>query len=261
MLFVVTLAESRIATAQGAAAISQGFKTNETNLATGALVSFESGSQAVVQLANNARANQLLGVVGDKPLVEIKGNDQEIKVIVSGSAPVLVSDINGVIKSGDRIATSPIDGVGMKATTSSQVIGTAETDFSNISTVEKTIADRSGKQQKIHTGLLSASINVTYYSPDEKKTFIPVFLQQLTSSIAGGRTVSPVRILIATTALLMGFMSIGVLLYSSVRSSIISIGRNPLSERAVNKSLIEVGITSIGILLAMLIAIYLVLTI
>lgn len=248
------------ANAQDAAAISQGFQTQEPGLVTGAMVSFSVGHQGVVQLADVSNANQLAGVVGDKPLIEIKStNNKEVQVVTSGITPVLVSDINGDVKSGDKITPSPLEGVGMKAVTSAQVVGTAQTDFSNIHTVQKAITDRSGKPQTVHTGLLPVQINVTYYSPDDKKTLLPPFLQQIAFSIAGGRTVSTGRILGSSLALLLGFVSIATLLYSSVRSSIIAIGRNPLSEGAVHKSLVEVGVTAIGILLVMIIAIYLIL--
>lgn len=244
--------------AQDAAAISQGFQTKETNIVTGAIVAFEPGSQAAVQLANIQRVGQLAGVIGDKTLIEIRSKNKEVQVVLNGTTPALVSNLNGDIKSGDRITASPIDGVGMKATVASQVIGTAETDFKNIPTVESTINDRNGKPQVIRTGLLPTQVNVTYFTPEEKKTSIPPFLQQF-ANVVGGRNVSPARALTAALALLMGFISIGVLLYSSVRSSIISIGRNPLSENAVHKSLIEIGLTAIGILLVMVIAIYLIL--
>jgi len=66
-------------------------------------------------------------------------------------------------------------------------------------------------------------------------------------------------VLLAVIVLLLAFISIAVLLYSAVKSSIISIGRNPLSEGAVRKSLLQVGLTIIGILLITLITIYLIL--
>lgn len=260
ILFVVLSFFGSVAVgAQDAAALSQGFQTHETNLATGALVSLDPSSQSYVQLANSARSSQVVGVIGQKPLIEIKSNNTEIQVVVSGTAPALVSDINGEVKAGDRIAASPIDGVGMKATIATQVIGVAQTDFANINTVTSTINDVTGKPQTVHTGLLPVQINVSYYSPDEKKTFVPEPLQQLANSVVGGRVVSSGRIIAAILALIFGFVSIAALLYSSVRSSIISIGRNPLSESAVRKGLIEVGLTAFGVLLVMIIAIYLIL--
>lgn len=247
--------------AQDTAAISQGFQTDETNISAGALMSLEPDNQGKVQLANTNRTNQLVGVISNDPLVSLSGDTSKVQVVISGITPALVSNINGDITSGDKITTSPIDGVGMKATTSTQIIGTAQEDFNNIQTTELTITDKSGNQQVVRAGLLPMQVNVTYFAAPEQsqKTFLPEFLQQIANSVAG-HEVSVVRVLISLLILLLGFVSAGVMLYSSIQSSIISIGRNPLSEKAVQKSLLQVGATALGILLVMTIAIYLILT-
>ena len=246
--------------AESTAAISQGFKTEEADLAAGALVSLTSDSQSTVQLSNTDRVNQLIGVIGDRPLIELSNNDKEVQVVISGTTLTLVSDINGEIKSGDKITASPINGVGMKANASSLVVGTAQDDLGSTNTTTKSINDKRGQPQSVKVGAVPVSVNVTYYvAPEDKNSFLPPFLQSLANTVAG-KEVSAVRVLISSLVLIFGFVSIAVLLYSSIRSSIISIGRNPLSEGAVRKSLFEVGATALGILLVMLIAIYLVLT-
>lgn len=251
---------SAYAEAESTSAISQGFNTSETDLAVGALVSLTSSSQNTIQLANTDHVNQLIGVIGDRPLIELSNNDKEVQVVISGTTPTLVSDINGEIKTGDKITASPLNGVGMKANASSLVVGTAQADLSSVKTTQKSVNDKHGQPQSVKIGAVPIQINVTYYvAPEDKNAFLPPFLQSLANAVAG-KEVSPVRILISSLALVFGFISIAVLLYSSIRSSIISIGRNPLSEGAVRKSLFEVGATSLGILLVMLIAIYLVLS-
>jgi hypothetical protein len=257
---LVLLSLSSASAAESTAAISQGFKTSENDLAAGALVSLTGGSQSTVQLSNTDRVNQLIGVIGDKPLIELSNNDKEVQVVISGTTLTLVSDINGDIKSGDKITASPINGVGMKANSSALVVGTAQSDLSAVTTTQKTINDKRGQPQTVKVGAVPVQVNVTYYvAPEDKNAFLPPFLQSIANSVAG-KDVSPVRVLVSTLVLIFGFLSIAVLLYSSIRSSIISIGRNPLSEGAVRKSLFEVGATALGILLVMLIAIYLVLS-
>lgn len=257
---IVGLFGSATVEAESTAAISQGFKTTETDLAAGALVSLTSGSQNTIQLSNTDRVNQLIGVIGDRPLIELSNNDKEAQVVISGTTLTLVSDINGDIKTGDKITASPINGIGMKANASSLVVGTAQSDLGAVTTTQKTVNDKRGQPQTVKIGAVPVQINVTYYvAPQDKNAFLPPFLQSLANSVAG-KEVSAVRVLIASIVLVFGFISIAVLLYSSIRSSIISIGRNPLSEGAVRKSLFEVGATSLGILLVMLIAIYLVLS-
>lgn len=247
--------------AQDTAAISQGFDTSETNIAAGAIVSLESENKGKVQLANTDRTSQLIGVIGDNPLVSLSGDVNKVQVVISGNTPALVSNINGDIVAGDKITASPIDGVGMKAASSTQIVGTAQDDFNNIQTTELTITDKTGQSQVIRTGLLPVQVNVTYYAAasESQKTFLPEFLQQIANSVAG-REVSVMRVLMSLLILILGFISSGIMLYSSVQSSIISIGRNPLSESAVQKSLLQVGATAVGILLVMAIAIYLILT-
>ena len=243
-----------------AAAISQGFATNETDLAVGALVGFTSNSQNSVELSNSDRVNQLIGVIGSRPLVELSNNDREVQVVISGSTQALVSDINGAIVAGDKITASPINGIGMKANESALVVGTAQGDLDQATKTTQTFTDKQGTPQEVNIGAIPVQINVTYYvAPDDQNSFLPPFLQAIANTVAG-KDVSPVRVLVSSLVLIFGFVSIAVLLYSSTRSSIISIGRNPLSEGAVRKSLFEVGATALGILLVMLIAIYLVLT-
>src|SRR6266550_4166741 len=206
------------------AAISQGFKTNAKDLATGALVSLQSDNQSTIELAHTERVNQLIGVVGDTPLVELSNNDKEIQVVISGTAQALVSDINGDIKSGDKITASPISGIGMKATSSGLVVGTAQADFSTVQRTDQIVNDKKGEPKTVKAGRLPLQVNVTYYAaPEDKYSFLPPFLQALANAVAG-KDVSPVRVLVSTLVLLFGFVSIAVLLYSSTRSSIISIG-------------------------------------
>ena len=68
------------------------------------------------------------------------------------------------------------------------------------------------------------------------------------------------RVVVAGLLILFIFVTVVVLLYSSVRSSIISIGRNPLSESAVRKSLLQVGLTIFGVMAFTVIVVYLILT-
>lgn len=244
------------------AAISQGFST-DGEVTPGSLVSLADASKSgVVKAANTENVERLIGVVSKKPLVELSGEAGQTQVVIGGTVLALVSNINGEVKYGDKITASPVSGVGMKATESGQVLGTASLAFSDAKEVsERSIRDRDGSEKTIKIGLLPLQVNVSFYQvPDENKTILPEFLQQFLNAIAG-KEVSLMRSLLSLALLIAGFGSAAVLLYSSVRSSIISIGRNPLSAQAVHRSLFQVGGISIGILLVMLIAVYLVLVI
>ena len=244
----------------GSAAISQGFAASDQNITNGTLVSLRQQAQAAVQIANPSNVGNLVGVVSTQPLLAVSSSESnQVQVVVSGTTQALVSDINGVIKAGDKITASPISGVGMKATSSAEIVGTAQSDFNTSGAQTRTIQDTSGKAHVVHVGLLPLQVNVMYYTVvPAKSSVLPSFLQNFADSIAG-HDVSALRLFIGGTVLLLGLVSIGVLMSSAVRSSIISIGRNPLSESAVQKSLFAVGGAAIGILLLVLVAIYLIL--
>jgi hypothetical protein len=195
------------------------------------------------------------------PLLELDADNKEVQVVTSGVTYGLVSNINGDIKTGDKITTSPIRGVGMKAVESTVIIGTSQADFSTGNAVEQTIEQKGGNPKTVLISAVPIQVNVAFYQPPQQDaTNLPPILNDLASSVAAGRQVPPVRILVALIILMVALISMAVLLYSSVRSSVISIGRNPLSEHAVYKSLWQVGLIVLGILLLTLIAIYLILT-
>lgn len=262
LLALISLAPVSVFAADNTAAIAQGYSV-EGDVTPGALVSLADQSKTgAVRLANRDTVDRLVGVVSKNPLVELSGTEKQTQVVISGTVLALVSDVNGDIKYGDKITASPISGVGMRATESGQVVGTASRDFSAAEEVrEHSVEDRDGGKRTVKIGLLHVQVNVSYYqAPDEDKTILPLFLQQFVNTIAG-RPVSLIRTIIALVLFITGFGGAAILLYSSVRSSIISIGRNPLSAPAVHRSIFEVGAVSVGILLVMLIAVYLILVI
>lgn len=247
------------ARADGASGISQSFQTSETNAIPGAIMSLKPGSPSTVELANDTRAEQLVGIMALRPLIELN-SDKQIQVVTGGVTNALVSDISGEVKSGDKITASPVDGVGMKAVRSAPTVGTAQADLKKVKTTERFITDQDGKIHVVHVGMIPIQVNVSFYAaPEDRMSFLPPFLQNFANALSG-RQVSPVRVMVSTVALVLAFVSIAVLLYASIKSSIISIGRNPLSEAAVRKSLLEVALTIVGILLLTVIAIYLILT-
>jgi len=261
LLLVATVLLCPTSSASGAqaAAIAQGYQTDEKSLVVGALMSLQAGKAGTVEFANIDRQENLVGVVGNDSLIEFSTSDNTVQVVTSGVTSTLVSDLEGDVKTGDRIAASPIDGIGMKAELSSIIVGTAQADFSTIKTTEHFITDKDGNVHTIHIGLLPVQVNVTFFAAEgEKANYVPAFFQEIANAIAG-KTVSAIRVLIALIVMLVAFTSIGILLYASVRSSIISIGRNPLSELSVRKGLLQIGLIVIGILLFTLITIYLVL--
>jgi len=247
--------------AQSNSAIAQQFQTKDSGVTATSLVSNQKGDPNSVMLSSADSADQLAGVVSSKALIELSDGGTGVQVVTSGLTNALVSDLNGSVVTGDKITASPVEGVGMRVTDSTVVVGTAQASLSSVQTETREITDTQGKKQTIHIGVIPVQVSVAFYSVSSKQSaFVPPFLQSLANSVTG-REVSPVRVLVAALILLLLFLSITVLLYSSVRSSIISIGRNPLSESAVRKSLLEVGLTVFAVLLFAVVIVYLVLTV
>jgi hypothetical protein len=246
--------------AQGVSSIAQGFQTDDKSMVSGAIVSLKDGSPNTVELSNVTNLDQMIGVAGNKSVIELSSSAAGVQVVTNGVTPTLVSDINGDIKSGDKITASPIAGVGMRATNSTLVIGSALGDLSSAKKEARTVKDKSGKEVQVHIGAVAVQVDKVFYeAPSDQNTFLPPALQDFADGLAGHK-VSPVRVVVAALLVIFLFAAVTILLYSAVRSSIISIGRNPLSESAVRKSLMQVGLTVTGIFVFTTIVIYLILT-
>jgi hypothetical protein len=246
-----------VSRAQGTASIGQSFTTSETNIAPGALVSTAEGNSEVV-LSNTRNADRLAGIIGSKPLVEVSDGKGSVQVVTEGSTLGLVSDINGPVTTGDRVTASPIDGVGMKVSATGLVVGTAQADLESVATTEHTVTDQYGNKRTVHVGAVPIRVNVVALTAQSGQPVAPAFLQNLANSVAG-RHVSAVRVLFATLIFVILFLLVTVLLYAAIRSSLISLGRNPFSEGVLRKALTQSGLLVSGIAVSGLLIVYLVL--
>lgn len=241
--------------------ISQSYATTD-RLPMGALVSLEKDSSDRVVAAANSNVDSLLGVVVnvDSSLLAVTNDaDNQAQVATSGTLQVLVSNINGDVKSGDYITASPVSGIGMKATGNVKVIGIAQSDLTTKNGSEQKYNDNDGKEQTILVGQIPLLVNVSFYYKEADKTLIPSAIQNVANALAG-RTVSPVPILISAGIFLVTVIVVVSIIYSMIRSSIISVGRNPMSQSAVYRDLIQLSVLVLGIIAVGFTAIYLVLT-
>jgi hypothetical protein len=249
-----------------AGAISQGYNTNAKDISKGTLLSLtETGSSSVEPANSTANLSNLVGVAADKPLIELSNSGgNNTQVVVGGSTEALVSDVNGEVRAGDKITASPLSGIGMKALESSEIVGTARANLDSITTVDRQIEDKDGQKKTVKVGLLPITVNVTYYSAAMSQgtfsSFVPPFLQSIANTVAG-RQVSPLRVLLGASALLLGFSAVIVILYTSIRNGLISLGRNPLAQGALRKGLVDVVIAAVGLLVVTTVLVYVTLAI
>jgi len=240
-----------------ASAIAQSFQAGSTGIVSGALVSMRAKTGSTVELSTVSNERRILGIAGKRSLIELS-NGSSVQVVTGGVTAALVSDINGAVKSGDKITPSPIDGIGMKATQSSMIVGSAQAALNIAEAETRTIQDKSGRDRVVHIGSIAVLVAPAFFQPQAASSIVPSAIEDFASNLAG-HTVSPIRVLAAGFLAVLLFVAIAMLLYSSVRSSIIAIGRNPLSEPAVHKSLFQVGLTVVGILAFTIMIVYLIL--
>ncbi len=247
------------------ASLSQGYASTAP-IAAGTMVSLDDKSPGSVNVADLTNSERLFGVAVTPSSASVSlggtGSSGQVQVVTTGSATTFVSTAGGDIRVGDPIAISPIAGVGQKADGKVRVIGTSQADFTSASTgtTKRTIDDGTGKKE-VTIGQIPVVVAVSTYNSNTgtQDYSIPTWMQNLSNSIAG-KTVSPVRVIIAGLILLVSLVSVTVLLYSAVRNSIISIGRNPLSRGSVLRSLFQVILVAAVILAIAVGAMYLVIS-
>ena len=145
----------------------------------------------------------------------------------------------------------------MKATTDNRVVGTAQSDFDTNKAKPQSILDADGAHHTVNVGYLTIQVGLANYTAPEGN-FLPPFLQSFANSVAG-KEVSIIRITFCALLLLFSFISLGILISSTVRSAITSLGRNPLAASNIRKSLYQVGGIAIAALGGTLLACYLIL--
>ncbi|HSX17954.1 MAG TPA: hypothetical protein VLE51_01185 [Candidatus Saccharimonadales bacterium] len=237
--------------------IVRGFKS-DTAIDPGFIVALKikDSNSVVVNPANNA--NRLYGVVIDPSTapftVQLKA-DQQVFVATSGAYPALVSSQNGTIRAGDYISISNTAGIGVKAASDQAfTLGVALEKFDGRNGVLTHTSDGSS------IGRINVQITVGKNPLAKDETKLPKPLKSLGDSIAG-KSVSVLRVYSALAIFAVTFAVAAILLMGGIRSSIVAIGRNPLSRQSIYKGLARVIAVSILVFIAGLFGIYLLLRI
>ncbi len=257
-ILVVSCFHSRLVSA--VTLITQGY-TAESSLPAGSMVSLRKDSTTTVDATTISNADNILGVVigtGNAQVSISSGKENQVQVATSGVENVLVSDINGDIAAGDQIAASPISGIGMKATSTTKVVGVAQEKFPNTTASDQTYKDKDGQSHTVKLGQVPLMVNVAYYYKQPDKTLIPPAIQNLANALAG-RTVNSLPIIISVSIFIVTLIVVVSIIYSMIHSSIISVGRNPMSQAAVYRNVIQLSILIVIILAVSVSSIYLVL--
>ena len=244
----------------------QGYAADQP-LDNGTIVLLTGKDSNRVKVATQAEMRQMFGKTVDRnqlPLtISNEGLQNEVYVAVSGTYNVLVSTQAGSIAAGDYVTLSSLNGIAMKAGTEEKtVFGRAAGAFDGkgITLGTAPLKDKSGKtSQTVTLGSIPVTIDIKR-NPNDKSTKanVPEPLQRLGEAIAE-KEVSPIRIYLSMGITLISLLAAIVVLYSGVRSGLISIGRNPMSKKSIFRALLEIVLTSVLILIIGLFAVYLLL--
>lgn len=237
--------------------ITQGYDVNQT-LPEGAIVSIKNGDNSSVEAATLKNSNSLFGVVieGNNAQVSLTTGSKQVQVATNGLNQVLVTDMNGKISSGDEITASPLAGVGMLATQNAEIIGTAQGNFPNNTAKKEKIK---GSSQEVNIGNIPLLVSVGYFTKQPNKTILPAAIQNLANALAG-KQVKSLPVLISMGIFLVTIVVVVSIVYSIIHGSIISVGRNPMSQAAVYRNVIQLSSLVVGILGVSMFAIYMILT-
>lgn len=227
------------------------------NLLPGWVVALSQSDDSTVELAPAKDTSRIYGVVIDPsaaPLTVQKQN-QQIFVATSGDYPVLVSTQNGNIRSGDYLSLSSTDGIAAKADENDHfILGRALEDFNGGPATIVYANDGSA------LGRINAAITPGKNPLLREAAAVPKPLLRTGESIAG-KPVAALRIYVALAIFAIAGIIAAVLLWGGIRNAMVAIGRNPLSRHSIIRSLIQVIMAAIGVLIIGLLGVYLLLKI
>lgn len=239
----------------------------DTPLDNGTIVQLTGKDSNRVKIATQSELQNMFGVTVDPRQVPVtvsnEGLQNEVYVAVSGTYTVLVSTQGGSIAAGDYVTLSSVNGIAMKAGTEEKTVfgrAGAAFDGKGVTLGTTTLKDTAGKTtQTVTLGSIPVTVDIRR-NPNQKSTEanLPEILQRVGQAIAE-KEVSPIRMYLSIGITAVCLIAAIAVLYSGIRSSVISIGRNPMSKKSIFRALLEVILTSVLILIIGLFAVYLLL--
>lgn len=232
-----SFAQTAPSNSQTSFGIANYYTISDKNAKDGEIVSF---SPKGYFLSKTPYDPQMIGIITDHPAVsfEIANNAQKTPVLSTGTASILVSTINGNIKKNDPITSSPIPGIGMKATQTGYMLGSAMEDYSS--------------KNKNAYKKITISLNIQLHSLAQNNSVSGKFGDVFSLS-AIASTEDPVMVfrlvmaaIIIITSFVFSFFSFGRIATNGIEA----LGRNPLAARMIHLGIILNVVINVGIIIA-----------
>ena len=261
---IFTLAALFYPVLASAQTITQGYDA-DAQLQRGMIVGLKKDDVSKVEPINMERIADVHGVVvtSNDAAIAISEESQKVYIASGGKFDVLVSDQNGKIEAGDYVTVSSVSGIGMRSDENYPIVlGKALQSFSGSDDArfvsKATIKDANGSDKVINIGRVNVDITVGKNPLAKNADSVPDFLRKVGESIAG-KQVDPPRLYLSLFLLLLTTSITGSVIYSAVRSGLISIGRNPLSKRMIVKGILQMVVVGFIIFFSGLFGVYLIL--
>jgi hypothetical protein len=228
--------------------------TSKQTIQPGLIVALDDPKAKTVKAATANNLNAIYGVSvdpSDAPITLV-GDNTQVFVATTGTYQVLVSVENGAIKTGDYISMSSIDGIGAKANVSQPVIlGRAASGFNGTSNVVTSHDNKAIGRIYVNIGVAKNPISNT-------DPTLPSFLRKVANGLAN-KSVPVIRVYTALMIFIISILAALTILWSGVKSSLISLGRNPLSKKAIFSGMYKTVFTGVGVFIIGLAGVYLLL--
>lgn len=244
--------------------VTQGYGSDSL-LQRGMIVGLKKDDLRKVEPVNSDQFDRVHGVVvgANESAVLLNRENEKIYVATGGRNMVIVSDQNGDIIAGDFVTVSGVSGIGMRAGTADPIVlGKAIDSFkgsdSNQIVGTAKIKDSKGVEKQIRIGHVTVDVSIGKNPRLKADDSLPEVLRRASEYIAG-KTVSATRVYISLALLIISSIVAGSLIYSAIRSSLIAVGRNPLSKKSIMRSLFQVIIVGFMVFLSGIFGVYLLL--
>lgn len=229
---------------EGALAVAQSVVIDEGNVQNGSIIS---GSSSGFILSKTPYDSGIYGVVTTNPAISLTFDNTQnsYPVITTGNGYVLVSTQNGPIQKGDLITSSKLPGVGMKASQTGFVLGSAMEDYvsSDVSKI----------------GKIAISINLRYAVSAKSGEVITKSLSNILSLSTIAALENPLEIFKYALAGFTVLISLIIAVFTFGRNGglgIEALGRNPRASMNITLGIIINVITSVTMISAGLGAAY-----
>jgi hypothetical protein len=186
---------------------------------------------------------------------------QQVLVSAAGHYSLLVSNQNGPVKAGDYLSASSLPGIAMKAGSDQvQAVGRAAGNFNGNGSVGKvTLKTDQGRNTTVAIGHIPVDVQLAPNPAFQKNgSGVAGFVTKTANAIAN-RPVSPTRAYLSTGVVLATLFIVGIMFYAGTRSGITAVGRNPLAQAAITRSLLQTIIVGLVIFGLGIVAAYIIL--